>query len=311
MANNIIVAVITNNKYPEYICKGEISKDKKNEITKQIKGLAIGKVSLVARNSLDSIVLSMFCGLVDVAIYSNYYYIYSAIGGFLSVIVAALTGSVGNSIATESVEKNYYDCQRFSFFFSGIFSVCTVCLFGLYQPFMKIWVGEQYVASGTVMILFCVYFYISQIGQIRGIYASAAGIWWEFRWAELCEMLGNLLLNFLLGYFWGMKGILIATIITVTIFSLIWITDVTFKEYFKRNTVDYWKDNAIYFVMTDVAIFIVWHLFKYVRTTGIVDLFVRLLICVATGIGVYGILIMISGKYRRYFISVVENTLKR
>lgn len=311
VANNIIVAVITNNKYPEYICKGEISKDKKNEITKQIKGLAIGKVSLVARNSLDSIVLSMFCGLVDVAIYSNYYYIYSAIGGFLSVIVAALTGSVGNSIATESVEKNYYDCQRFSFFFSGIISVCTVCLFGLYQPFMKIWVGEQYVASGTVMILFCVYFYISQIGQIRGIYASAAGIWWEFRWAELCEMLGNLLLNFLLGYFWGMKGILIATIITVTIFSLIWITDVTFKEYFKRNTVDYWKDNAIYFVMTDVAIFIVWHLFKYVRTTGIVDLFVRLLICVATGIGVYGILIMISGKYRRYFISVVENTLKR
>ena len=72
VANNIIVAVITNNKYPEYICKGEISKDKKNEITKQIKGLAIGKVSLVARNSLDSIVLSMFCGLVDVAIYSNY-----------------------------------------------------------------------------------------------------------------------------------------------------------------------------------------------------------------------------------------------
>lgn len=307
--NNLLVDRITRKKYPEYVCYGNISNEKKKEISKQIKGLAIGKIASVARNSFDSIVLSAFCGLIDVAIYSNYYYIYSAIGGFLSILITSLTGSVGNSIATESVDKNYYDFKRFHHVFCMIVGICTMCFVSLYQPFMRLWVGEGLLAPMMVMILFCIYFYISQLGQVRAMYASAAGIWWEFRFLQIGEMIGNLILNFGLGYLWGMKGILIATIITVFIFSIVGISQITFKTYFKKSTFEFWTDNIIYFLIVILGSFIS---FKFCENfpENWAYLLVRLVVCIVVGAMINGIMTYSIKKYREYFASVIQNIFK-
>ena len=75
----------------------------------------VGKVCMVSRNSFDSIFLSMFLGLKTVAIYGNYYYIMSAISGILTILMTSLSAGIGNSIATETVEKNYRDLNKFVF----------------------------------------------------------------------------------------------------------------------------------------------------------------------------------------------------
>lgn len=307
--NNLGVNYITKRIYPEYICRGDISVTKKKEISRQIKGLAIGKFSSVARNSFDSIVLSVFCGLIDVAIYSNYYYIYSAIGGFLSVLITSLTASVGNSIAVESVEKNYYDFKRFNHVFSFLISICTVCFVILYQPFMVLWVGSELMASTAIMLLFCVYFYISQMGQVRAMYASAAGIWWEFRYLEIFEMISNLTLNIVLGYVWGMKGILIATIITVFLFSIIGISEVTFKTYFKKNTAEFWKDNIVYIGSTVISAGFGYKVCEKFSNEW-PYLFLRMFIGITIAIIVNMIVTMGNKKYTNYFISVLSNIKK-
>jgi len=308
----LTVAYITKKYYSNYYCYGTLNSSEKLVISTQIKGLAIGKFAKTARNSFDSIVLSSFCGLIEVAIYSNYYYVFNAVSGIALVLLTSISSGIGNSIATECVEKNYDDFKRFNFYFSWISSLFTVCLFCLYQPFMKLWVGEKLMASETVVILFCVYFYIMQLGQVRALYASGAGLWWEFRWFDICEMIGNLILNFVLGYYFKMKGILIATIITVYIFSIIGCTGITFRKYFKTNTFLFHFRNFINLLLTIFICILTYAICKYISIDNLlINLLARLITCMIVPNICLFVFSVTYADYRNYLKGLISMIVKR
>ena len=91
--------------YPQYICKGNV----KPELIKEIKGKVFAlfavKITSVIYNSVDSIVISAFLGLIVLAKYNNYYYILSAIISIVTVVFTSITSSIGNSIVLESDKK--------------------------------------------------------------------------------------------------------------------------------------------------------------------------------------------------------------
>ena len=103
--------------FPDYMPVGDISEDEKKELKKNIAGLMIWKVGGATRNTLDSIVISMYLGLISVAMYNNYMYIVSGVTTFLRVILTSISAGVGNKITTESPEKNYQDFQKFHFYY--------------------------------------------------------------------------------------------------------------------------------------------------------------------------------------------------
>lgn len=302
--NNLVVSRVTYRRYPQYVCRGEIEKNKKSAIIQQVKGLAIGKIAKASRNSFDSIVLSMYCGLLDLAIYSNYYCIFTAVVNVIAVLVYSLTASVGNSVAVETREKNYEDFKCFNYFFAWIGGWCTICMFCLYQPFMALWMGEELVAPNSTMFLFCIYFYITQMGQARALYSAAAGLWWELRYLEVGEMLLNLVLNFLLGYFWGINGILMATIITVFIFSVIGITQMTYKIYFRKSFKEYCWSMGKYAAATIVVLIVTKVLCDIVSFQGIVGILFRVGICALVPNMFYLMLSITSRQQREYLSNI-------
>ena len=113
--NNIFVAITVKRMYPKYICAGEVPKEQKKDIRKRVTGLMVQRVCATTRNSLDSIFISSMVGLTAVAIYSNYYTIMIAIIGVMGILSSSITASVGNSIVTESVRKNYNDMNKFNY----------------------------------------------------------------------------------------------------------------------------------------------------------------------------------------------------
>ncbi len=280
VAYNLAVACITKKKYPEYICRGKLSGNELRAIFIQIKGLAVGKISQVSRTSFDNIILSAFCGLTDVAVYGNYYYILSAVLGFLTIIIQAMTASVGNSVATESKDKNYADFMRFNFYFNWLGSWCAICLLCLYQPFMRLWAGEKLTAPFYSAVLFSIFFYISQTGQIRSVYTSASGIWWEFRYLAVGEMICNIVLNFGLGYIFGMNGIVTATILTVTLFSIIGVGKKTINIYFKRGCAPYFRAMGAYALVTAAAGFVTYKACAEIKADGVSAVILRMLACI-------------------------------
>lgn len=299
VVSNICVAVITKKRYPSYVCNGELDLVQKQKIKKQIYGLAIGKFATTARNSFDSIFLSAFCGLIDVAIYTNYYYIFSALLGIIAMLRNAFTASIGNSIVTENVFHNYLNFKKINFCFLIITDISTICLVVLYQPFMQIWTKGQYVASDLIAILFGVYFFISSAGQVRSMYQEASGVWWELRYYSIFESISNIFLNAILGYKYGMYGIIIATIMTVTIFSLIALGVKLFKMYFEKGSSEYFSEIFLHFILCVVCVCVNVSIVNFINISNDVFGFaIRLIICVVVTIAITLFMCLMKKSYR-------------
>ena len=87
---NVINAIIVNKKYPAYVPKGNIDDVEKKGITKKVKALFFYKVGGVVLNSIDSIIISRFLGLMVLGKYNNYYYVITTLFGFLQIFTNSL-----------------------------------------------------------------------------------------------------------------------------------------------------------------------------------------------------------------------------
>lgn len=277
---NLVVAHESKRLYPEYICKGKVPANIISGIKKQVSGLMVTKLCAVSRNSFDNIFVSAFLGLTVTAIYGNYYYILSAVLAFLNIISNAFLAGVGNSMVVDSPEKNYADMNKINFIYMWLSGWCTVCLLCLYQPFMKLWVGEDLMFPMPIVILFCVYFYSLEVGAVRGVYSDAAGLWWENRYRAIAEAVANLVLNFALGKFFGVAGIIIATLISLLIINFGLGSQIVFKYYFKNGKIfEYFKYHFIYAFVTFIVCCVTYFLTSNLALDGVLGLMLRFLIC--------------------------------
>ena len=86
--------------------------------------------------------------------------------GIVSVIFNSCTAGIGNSLVTESVDKNYNDFRKLTFIICWISAICVSCFASMYQPFMEVWVGRDYMFNMSIVALFCIYFYLYIINSV-------------------------------------------------------------------------------------------------------------------------------------------------
>lgn len=301
--NNVKVAILVNKMYPMYKPRGKLNKEVTKNINKKVKGLLISKICNTTKTTFDSIFISSFVGLTAVAIYSNYYYVMASILSFLVIITNAMIASVGNSLILETVEKNYSDMMKFNFIYSWISGICTVCLLCLYQPFMKLWVGEEMTYPIHIVIAFCMYFYAINLGGIRAIYHDAAGLWWEARYRAILESILNLVLNIILTARFGVFGTIVGTLISLIIVNYGYGTQIVFKYYFKGFKVKYFYFEHIkYTLVTTINCIITYFIINKINDTGILDLIIKLVICLI----IPNIINYMIYRKNKYFIKSLE-----
>ena len=140
---NIATAVVAEKIYPHLKPEGSIPDEQKKVINGRIRDLFTSKIGSVIVNSVDTIVVSAFLGLTVLAVYQNYYYIITALLSIVNILIFSCISGIGNSIITETKEKNFADLKTFTFIISGMACFCTTCLLTIYQPFMKLWVKRK------------------------------------------------------------------------------------------------------------------------------------------------------------------------
>lgn len=231
---NFCIYIYTKRKFPQFVSRGKVSEDVLAGLKHQVGGLVVVKVATATRNSFDSIVISATLGLTSVAIYNNYYYIMNAVASFVAVLCTSLSGGIGNSLICDSSEKIHDDFVRINCAYMWIGGLCTTYLTVLYQPFMKIWVGETLTVPNYTMILFAVYFILTRMTNIAGQYLDAAGLFSERKWFAILEAIANLTLNIILGKIWGMPGIIIATMLTIYFINFYSVTYIVYRKIFAR-----------------------------------------------------------------------------
>lgn len=232
---NIATAVVVDKLFPQYHAKGLLPKQEIKVINRKVKDLFTSKIGSVILNSADTIVISSFLGLSTLAIYQNYYSILMIVDGFVTVIYGSCTAGIGNSLITESEEKNYDDLKTFLFIVSWISAFCSCCFATLYQPFMICWVGSENMLSYSYVICFCIFFYVRQINTLLNTFKDAAGIWHRDRFRPLVTALSNLVLNLILVNYIGLYGVLLSTVVTTTLIGMPWLIGNLFTEIFHKS----------------------------------------------------------------------------
>lgn len=275
---NLIRSRYVDKHFPELKPRGEISPDLRKSITKKVAALIGTKLNTVVLNAADNLVMSAFLGLTVIAVYGNYYMIMHSIIGFLGIIYSAMTAGLGNSLQTESGEKNYADFQKLSFMNSWLVGWCAVCLVCLYQPFMRIWVGEELMFPFYVVLEIGLYFYIYQLRKIPVVYKDAAGIWWEDRFRPYVCMVTNVVLNILLVQVIGISGIILSTVFSLCI-SIPWENYTIFKYVFHRSSREYYGKMAAYAGSTLLGGLVCYWLCGFFGD-GIPALMLRAVVCV-------------------------------
>lgn len=279
--NNILSAKRVSKMYPELICLGSISQKSKEEIIEKVKGLLIYKICGITRNSFDNIFISSFLGLSIVGVYSNYYYIMTAVRSFMDVITTSISASIGNSVAVDSVEKNYKDFNIFNFIYMWLCGWCTICLYCLYQPFMKLWVGESNMFSIPIVIAICIYFYVWTAGDIRSQYTDACGLWWKEKNRSIVETISNIILNYIMIKFLGVFGVIIATALSIGIIGIPWCSKILFDNYFKQKSLSkFLFKHIIYATITIIIAYITGYICSFIILDGIFELIIKLILCI-------------------------------
>lgn len=235
--SNLCIAVVSKRMFPQFYPQGDLDPELRKDIKSRVGSLMLSKVCQSSRNSLDNIFLSMYIGLSSIALYNNYFYVMNSVSQILTISVGAVAAGIGNSYFSESEEKNHKDMMRMYFVYMWAAGWCTICMLCLYQPFMKIWAGEQFLFPFPSVVLVCCYFYLLKVGDLRGSYAAAAGLWNYEKGPIVFELILNISLNGFLGRVWGVNGIISSTLISMFLVNFCWKTQITYRHCFPHHRV--------------------------------------------------------------------------
>jgi len=145
---------------------------------------------------------------------------------------------------------------------------------------MKLWAGEESMFAFSAVICFVVYFFVDQMNQLLLTYKDAAGIWHEDRFRPLVTAITNLILSIIMIQFWGVYGVLWATVISKVVVGMPWLFYNLATALFKRNMKRYILRMVGYGIITAVVCVITYFACTAVTVGGIIGLALKAIICV-------------------------------
>ena len=300
---NVITAIAASRLYPDMEPNGNLPDKTVKTINQRIKDLFTAKLGATIVNSADTIVISAFLGLTVLAMYQNYYFIMSSVMGILTVVFSSCLAGVGNSMVTESADKNYNDFRILTFLINWIVTVCMCCFATVYQPFIELWVGKDYIFDEIVVALFCIYFYLVTMQQVNGMYKDAAGVWHQDRFRPLVAAIVNLIFNVIFVQFWGIYAILLSTIVSYVFVSIPWMISNVFKYVFHRSLRQFVKEVVVYFFVACIVTFLCW---ISCRATSGMLLWEQIIINLILSVILSNIVMFVIYKENKYYNQMIE-----
>ena len=313
ITTNVFVALYVDKKY-SFITKSnndKLSNEDKSKIYKNIYALSIYKIGSIAVNSTDNIIISNFCGLIILGFYSNYNLIITSITSIVSMVFNALIPSIGNLNSLDlSIEhkKDVFDKINFLSFF--MYSFCSICLFSLLNPFISIWAGEEYILSQNIVLIIVLNFLTYGLLTPVLLFREGCGLYYFGRYRPLLSAVLNIIFSIILGKYFGLFGILLATLIS-RLFAIIWYEPLmVYKHVFNKKPYSFYVKYCIEVFFTLIicyAFYLVINKFSYTTYFQLIILFVVVILLSIV------LLSAVSLKNRnfKYYANLVKNKIIR
>lgn len=260
---NLAISMKCDKMYPYIKEKTEekVSKEDVRELRKNTSALVIYRIGTVALTGTDSIIISKFIGVVAVGIYSNYILITNAITKVISQIFSAITSSIGNLVVTADEKKSeeiLYKLQFLNFWLYTFFSVCVIALI---NPFINLWVGEQYLLDNYVAFAIGLNLYVLGMQNVVTSFRNAYGLFVQGKYRPVIMTIVNIILSIWWAQLIGILGVILATafsrIFIVGIYDPIVLFKYGLKNRPKKYFITYVKYFIVFVVLSAISLYIV------------------------------------------------------
>ena len=252
---NFSIARKTDKEYP-YLQEqaNKLDIEIKRQIVKNTKAMLCHKIGGMVVFSSSNLVLSKFAGLAAVGLYSNYYMVIAALNNFAGKFFEAITASVGNLMVVEESGKKVKAFKFTEFITALQASICFCGLYVLFNPFVELWVGKEYLFDEAVVAAMAFSFYLTYMRKAVLMFRDAAGLYWNDRYKPVAEAIINLTASIYLTIHYGVIGVVLGDILFSNGIN------VRLKDYF----VCYFKYTGVAFSSVLVSKFIYTNLFTEV-----------------------------------------------
>ncbi len=255
IVNNFIIAKVAEREYPVIKKKSDVhlEKHEKKKLIGDVRALALYKVSGTLVNSTDSIITSSMLGTTTAGILGNYTLISNQLYNFLMQIFIASAASIGNLAVSSKAGAQYEVFKKMNLICYWIYFVCGTCLWTLFNPFMKLWQGEELLFGTVTVIVLVLDFYIkgmlSPITQFR----TANGLFVQGKYRPVIMAIINLVVSVVLAKQIGITGIILGTIISRATTQLWYDPWLVFKNVFSKNVLKFYAEYIMQVVLLITA----------------------------------------------------------
>lgn len=235
------------------------------EVMKKTKQLFVHRIGAFVQFQTIPFLIYAFSSLSLVAYYQNYTTITSKLGGFFGNIFTGIGASVGNLIAEGNKGKIlsvFWELQSLRFFIAGM--IC-VPIYLLINPFVKVWLGEEYILPRLTLIFILIPTFIGVIRSTVEEFNYGYGLFWDV-WSPVIEGIILIGVSIWAGSYWGLDGVLLGPISSLGIVILLWKPFMLFHWGINENIIKYWFEffkNLICIAVAFVATYYFMYIFDW------------------------------------------------
>ena len=269
------------------------------------------KVGGVVVDGTDNILLSKLVNVIVVGLYSNYYLIVNTLSTFMTLVFNSLTASVGNLGALESKERIYNNFNTMEFISSWLYCFAFVALFNLFNPFITLWLGEEYLFSMPMVFIISFNFYLRGMRNTVLTYRSALGLFEKDKYKAVIEAVVNLIASIILGIKYGAIGIFIGTAISTLSVCLTFEPYIVFKYGFDQKVRKYYARYFVNMALTFVLAGLVYLITRAVTFGPFLQLLFNGVLCLIIPNVVYWLLYRKKEEYKTFSGLVKRKILRR
>lgn len=254
----VVLNRVLNREYPwlnTSPAQGKVLRIKHPEIITKTKQVFFHQIGSFVLTQTSPLIIYAYASLTLVAVYGNYMLIVTGVTLLINSLLNSVSAGVGSLVAEGDktrIKSVFWELTSLRIWLASI-----VC-FGIYKlghAFITLWVGQEYVLNQSAFIVLIVITFIG-LTRTNDAFLHAYGLYQDI-WAPIAEAALNLGLSILLGYFFGLTGILSGIGISLLLIVYGWKPYFLYHYGFKEDIREYILRYIKYFILLTASFLIV------------------------------------------------------
>ena len=209
---------------------------------KNAKYTIIQRLSALATNNTDNIVITSFMGYAMSGVYGVYSYLNEFVYKIVNSVISSTINSFGNLFNDENADSYKVFTEFFNFACYGA-SIVSVCIFVVMADFIPIVMRKTEIGPipFNLVLMFSINIFYLTMREPVIISRDANGLFKDAKNNAYLLAISKIVLSVIMVRIWGLAGVIGATLITNWTVDFLYNPRLVYKKVFKLDVIKYYK----------------------------------------------------------------------